>query len=214
MRGEIKKDTLVISSREALKSLSSAVLGGGFLKTRHIINRHVEKDFDHSAPRHFLKDVASEFGLAERVVGMMTAADLENCSVVNMNRGELSICVVVTGGVSNAAAAGEDEGPFMPGTGTINTVVLIDSNLSEAAMVGGVITSTEAKSSALKDLDVKIPLTGQYATGTTTDAVVIASTQRGPSYKYAGTGTLLGGLIGQATKLAVIEAVKKQEGWI
>ncbi len=214
IHGKIEKDTLIISSTEPFKSLSSAVLGGGFLKTRHIINHHVEKDFNHSRPKRFLRKVATELGLSGGVVGMMTAAELENCSVVKMKKEGLNICAVVTGGISNAAAAGWDSGALISGAGTINTILLIGGRLSEAAMVGAVITSTEAKSAALRELDVKVPLTGQYATGTTTDAVVLAANQRGPSYKYAGTGTLLGGLIGRAVKQAVIEAVKKQEGWI
>jgi adenosylcobinamide hydrolase len=51
------------------------------------------------------------------------------------------------------------------------------------------------------------------ATGTTTDAIVIAATQRGRPYKYAGTATKLGYLIGKtvydATQVSALLYLEK-----
>ena len=46
-------------------------------------------------------------------------------------------------------------------------------------------------------LEVKDPVTGTLATGTSTDSILIAATQRGEKLQYAGTITPLGKLISQ-----------------
>jgi iron complex transport system ATP-binding protein len=180
----IKNDTLIIASEEQLKTLGSSILGGGFNRTRYILNHHVEKDFFHKSPAAYLKKIA---------LG-------------------LEIAAIVTGGVSNAAVSGEpvaDRGA----SGTINTILLIDGRLTRAAMAGAIITATEAKSAALRGLNVKSVATGEPATGTSTDAVVVACTGRGPRRIYSGTATILGELVGRTILLATTEAIKAQEGW-
>jgi len=211
---EIRGDTLVVSSNRVLSILSTSVLGGGYSESRFIINHHVEKEFCHNSPEQFLKDVAHRLGFdPEATVGLMTAADLDNLAVKNEVSGVLRVCAVVTGGVSNVAAAGEMTTAFDSGVGTINIILLIDGALKESAMAGVIITATEAKTAALLELDVKSS-GGLPATGTTTDAIVVAATMSGRKYEYSGTGTVLGGLIGRAVKEAVLEAVKKQEGFL
>ena len=208
----IKKDTLIISSESHLKTLASAVLGGGFSKARYILNHHVEKNFSHASPALYLKKVALGLGIRGDVVGMMTAAKLNNLAVAHSVEKGLRVAAVVTGGVSNAAAAGEENSIRDIGSGTINTILLIDGRLAASAMVGAVVTASEAKTAALRELGVKNS-NGQMATGTTTDAIVVACTGKSFSLRYAGTGTPIGGLIGKAAKKATLEAVKRQEGW-
>lgn len=212
IRAGIKKDTLIISSEGHLKALSSAVLGGGFLRARYILNHHVERNFSHDSPALYLKKVALDLGITGGVVGMMTAADLNNLTVANSVEKGLRVAAVVTGGVSNAAAAGEENATANIGPGTINTILLIDGRLAASAMVGAVVTASEAKTAALRELGVKNS-NGQMATGTTTDAIVIACTGNGASQRYAGTGTPMGGLVGKTAKKAIIEAIQRQEGW-
>jgi iron complex transport system ATP-binding protein len=212
-RCEIKEDTLIITMDQALKTLSSSILGGGFSQVRYILNHHVEKDFNHEAPATYLKNVALEMGIEGPVVGMMTAADLSNLAVINVGRRGLKINAIITGGISNAAAVGEKTESRRSEVGTINTIVIVDGSLYEGALVGAIITITEAKSAALRELNVINPKTSGLATGTTTDSVVVACTGRGPPLEYAGTGTLLGELIGRSVKKGTKEAVAKQEGW-
>ncbi len=209
---EIRDETLVVASERVLTVLSTSVLGGGYSQTRCIINHHVEKEFCHNSPELFLKNVVRRLGLdAEATVGLMTAADLDNLAVKNECSAGHQVCAVVTGGVSNAAAAGETVDTSGSSAGTINIILLIGGVLTPSAMAGAIITATEAKTAALLELDVKSQ-GGNPSTGTTTDAVVVAATAQGRAYKFSGTGTVLGGLIGRAVKEAVIEAVKKQEG--
>jgi iron complex transport system ATP-binding protein len=207
------KSNLVVCAEEEMKTLSSSVLGGGFARTRYILNHHVEKDFNHDSPGSYLKKISLTLGIRGKVIGMMTAADLRNLTLKKASRGDLKVCALVTGGISNAAGVGEKATYPSPQPGTINIILLIDGRLTEAAMVGTIITITEAKSFALRELDIKSAKNERDATGTSTDAVVIACTERGGVINYAGTGTVLGELIGRTVLRAAKEAIVKQEGW-
>ncbi len=68
-------------------------------------------------------------------------------------------------------------------------------------MVNAVMTITEAKSAALKDV-------GIGGTGTTSDAVVIAVPE-GPGAKYAGTATEVGIAIARSVRTAVAGSIRK-----
>lgn len=196
-------DTMAISSEIPLKILSSGVLEGGFFYAKYILNHHVDKDYDHNDPGDDIERAANQLGIKERAVGMMTAVDLENVSIKSREY----VTAVVTGGVSNATASGERAS----GGGTINIILLIDANLSDAAMVNAVINATEAKTLALRDLNIKSTRSDETATGTSTDTIVIACTGRGEVLKYAGAATTLGEFIGLSTREAVREAIIKQE---
>lgn len=198
-------DTLVISSSSEvpLKILSSCILEGGFTFAKFILNHHVHKDYDHGSPDDDLQKVVHQLGINENAVGMMTAVDLENASVTSQG----FVTAVVTGGVSNAVASGEGGSSG----GTINIILLVDANLSDAAMVNAVIVATEAKTLALRDLNIRSRKSTEIATGTSTDSIVIACTGRGEVIKYAGPATSLGEFIGSATREAVRDAIIRQE---
>ena len=74
---------------------------------------------------------------------------------------------------------------------TINMIFLIDAHLTPAAMVNAVITVTEAKTDVLLPRSVLTP-EGHRATGTSTDAIVVACTNRGEPLPYAGPATEVG----------------------
>jgi iron complex transport system ATP-binding protein len=212
MSVRIEKETLLVQSEKPMKTLSSSLLGGGFNKTRYILNHHVDKNFSHKSPGRYLQRVSAGLGINEKIVGMMTAADLTNLSVKTHEKQDLKVAAIVTGGVSNSAEAGEKKASHTH-AGTINTILLVNKGLMDSAFVGAVLTATEAKTIALRELQVRSASNGNPATGTTTDAIAIATMNQRPKLKYAGTGTLLGELAGRAVRRATAEAIKKQEGW-
>lgn len=199
----IIEDTLVISSESPLKILSSCILRGGFSSAKFILNHHVNKNYYSDSPDEDMQEVVRKLSINENAVGMMTAVDLENVSI----KTEKYVTAVVTGGVSNALASGEKGSSG----GTINIILLIDADLCDAAMVNAVIIATEAKTLALRDLDIKSNISMEIATGTSTDSIVVACTRRGELLRYAGPATALGECIGLATRKAVREAIIKQE---
>lgn len=209
----LKNRALIVESQNYLRTLNSSVLGGGFRESKWIINLQVKKGYDGENPREDLVGFAEKAGLdPQKTAGMMTAAQVADVGISWERDGDLTVMSLVTAGVSNALAAGgrfvlqEGKTEGMP-AGTINTIVLIDGNLTEAAMVNAVITLTEAKALVLQDLKVKDVFSGEPASGTSTDAVIVAVTGRGDSLPYAGSATRVGGMIGRTVRKAAGEAV-------
>ncbi|MFD7525201.1 adenosylcobinamide amidohydrolase [Paenibacillus chitinolyticus] len=117
----------------------------------------------------------------------------------------IAVSAWVTVGYSNMARAGRGLPASALFPGTINIIVAVEGELTDEAMVNAVITATEAKATALQDLGVALE-DGSGATGTTTDAVLIASTQRGRLHRYAGTATYLGHMIGRSVYEAAMQS--------
>ena len=219
VNAEVDKNKLIILSKRPLEVLSSAVLNGGFTKANAIINIHVTEDRDqeiHEDPEGFLRKAVVKLGFdPEKVVGIMTAADLRKVEVFDERYQGITLSAFVTAGVNTSATAGEvtvskPDFPNINKTGTINIILLIDGNLTESCMVDAVKTITEAKTVALRELDVRSYFSGDLASGTVTDSVVVACTKRGKPVKYAGTATVLGELIGKSIKESVKKAIQKQ----
>ncbi len=208
----VEEDMLIIESSSPLETLSSAVLNGGLRDADAIVNCRVSESYDHVDPEGYLRAKVRSVGLKpEKVIGLMTAVDPCNTALTAKKLGNLTVCSVVSAGLSNAAKAGERLNPH-PGTGTINIIVIVDGFLTEACMVDAVKVATEAKSMALIDLDVRSSFSDMQASGTTSDAIVIACTGRGERFRYAGTATELGELISLSITRSIKEAIEKQEG--
>ena len=190
-----------VSSRRPLRVLSSALVGGGFGETREIVNMHVDDVAPDSSPERDLRAFAARLGIDEPFVGLMTAAATEHARLAVAGEGALTVAAIVSVGLSNTVCAGVTP-PAPPVPGTINVVVLLDAELTPAAMVNAVITATEAKTMALGEWQVTDPA-GAPASGTSTDAVVVACTERGAPLEYAGPGTTAGYLVAGAVRAAI-----------
>lgn len=77
--------------------------------------------------------------------------------------------------------------------------MLIDGKMTRAAMVNAVITATEAKVALLTERNMRTA-EGFHATGTSTDSIVIACTNRGEPIPYVGPATRVGFLIGKCVR--------------
>jgi len=208
---------LWFQSETLLRTLNSSPWGGGFGGHMNIVNRQVDKFYRAEDPiaemNAFL--MQEELNPAE-TAGMLTAAWVKDVGISSLSweaveesdgvgaggsgrsgggEGSLQVSAYVTVGLGNKARAGAELPAHSLYPGTINIILLIDGQLTDAAMVNAVITATEAKAAALQDLNVHKD--GRFATGTTTDAVLIAATDRGRMHAYAGTATQLGYLIGR-----------------
>lgn len=224
VEAEVNDNKLVLRSKTPLKILSSAVLNGGSRESNCIVNFQVAEDAGsdiddsvHKDAGDFLKDEMTKIGLPDdQVVAIMTAAKMKNVEVATVKFEDLTLTAFVTAGAYFAAAPGDEIAskqtafPFKK-WGTINIIILADGKLTQSCMVNAVVTATEAKTSALRELDVRSRFSGELATGTVTDSVVVACTNRGTAIKYAGTGTVLGELIGKSVKAALKKAIYNQE---
>ncbi|PAQ15673.1 ABC transporter ATP-binding protein [Bacillaceae bacterium SAOS 7] len=207
------EEFIAIDSPILLKTLSAGVIGAGWGWHRSFVNRHVDKDYNNDDFKEEMKQFLEthHFDVNE-TVGMMTAVDLEYVSHRLVEQDGMSVFAVVTAGVGNAvdvSRAMEHETIMQPGT--INTWVFANAHLSEEAFVQAIMTATEAKVKALFDYGVKDPLTGTFATGTSTDSMLIAATQRGMKQEFAGTITPLGKAIGEAVYESTVSALRNNE---
>ncbi|KAI7257737.1 hypothetical protein KC345_g10718 [Hortaea werneckii] len=160
-----------------------------------------------------MEDKLQEWGYPlEGCAGLMTAVPLEHAAVAEEDTGSAGIFCCVTAAAGNAARAGSQRSvlaAYRPGT--INIMLGIDGWLSPSAMVNAVMTATEAKAAALSDLGIVDAENGLIATGTTTDAIVLAvsgSRRYAAEHVYAGTATDLGGAIGRLVYSAVTESLR------
>jgi adenosylcobinamide hydrolase len=209
----LEGNVLAVLAESPLNTLSSAIHnGGGLKKTKVIVNTQVTDEYGdrnlHDNPEAFIVKSYKKLGLNESFVGMVTYAMIEDFAVVSKRSGDLGVSVVATAGCTHAESAGE-EIAVQPIEGTINIMVIIDGNPCESCLASTLITATEAKTAALMELDIRSRWSGDEATGTMTDAMVVADTGKGPLIAYAGPASKLGQLVGFCTRKAVKEAVMK-----
>src|SRR5215510_14276616 len=198
-------EVLVVHSQQPLTVLSSAIVGGGVVRVRYLLNRHVHHDYNCLDPVADLIAFARSQDISEAFVGQMTAVSLQKARAIRLRAETITVAAVVTAGLSNATIPGLSA-PVTPGPGTINMILLIDACLTPAAMVNAVITATEVKTQVLMARGVRTP-EGYAATGTSTDAIAVASTGRGTPLAYAGPVTPVGWLLGRCVRTALEEAL-------
>lgn len=220
--------TLVIELEGRKRVLSSAPQGGGLTVASYILNHQVEanpvvagkQSMPFREPGRSLRELASRMGIHTSTVGLMTAVPMTQVVTARAASDGLWVECFATVGVTNAIRAGEWP-PGGPGgkrstkPGTINLMLITNGSLSQSAMVGAVQVATEAKSGALRDHHVLSCQSGAAATGTGTDAVVIACSLRGqgPVHIYSGTHTVIGALIGRVVSDCVTNGLAKAKAW-
>ena len=197
-----------LRSRAPLSVLGSAVVGGDLDATQHVVNMHVPRDYASDDPGADLRAFARRLGIPGPFVGLMTAAWTDRASIAWEEADGVVVGAVGTVGLSRPAAAGVSAAvAWQPST--INLIAVLDARLERGAAVNGVITATEAKVGALVEAGVITP-EGVQATGTVTDAVVIAWTGRGPHVPYLGPGTVAGWCLARAARQAVLEGIPRR----
>jgi adenosylcobinamide hydrolase len=186
MKYRIKRHTLIIQGD--FEAISSGV-NGGRRHVGNIINHQVQPGFDHDNPVEYLDNLVDAIDIKKPYFGLLTAVNMNNLNVIRDDY----LSVFVTAGITHPSVYRIHK------AGTINIILVVDGTLSEGAMVGAVITATEAKGIALVDM-------GYDFLGTTTDAVVVAYEKHTSRYfEYAGPHTELGEKITNT----IIESVSK-----
>ena len=84
-----------------------------------------------------------------------------------------------------------------PTPGTVNLVALVHAGLSPGALVRASTMLTEAKTLALVEAGITTREDRQ-ATGTATDVSFVGRTGSASGFRYAGSATIVGWLVGQA----------------
>ena len=131
----------------------------------------------------------------------------------------MEVVAITTAGVRvNAVCAGDDagfyeeNGEFKPGT--INTILLINSKLNDNVLAEAFMVASEAKTVALNNLKIPSQYSNNFATGTGTDGLIIASNLDSNNViTNAGKHSKLGEIIAKSIIESIHVAIKKQV-WI
>jgi adenosylcobinamide hydrolase len=187
MRYYLRGSTLFI--RGSFRSVSTGA-GGGIGTVSTLLNHTVPPEWDEQDPLRELSTVVAREGLPGDFFGLLTAVKMQHLCILQYD----FITVFISAGICPGSS------------GTINIIVHSSQGMSDAALAGGIIMATEAKSDALRKL-------GHPFSGTPTDAVIVAS--EGPGvHLYAGILTEAGRRIHAAVLFGVPEALQRHEGTV
>ncbi|NLT56095.1 MAG: adenosylcobinamide amidohydrolase [Actinomycetales bacterium] len=186
--------------------ISSAVVGGGIGERTWWLNAMVDLGYHHPDPAAHVREIAAGLGLGGGDgVGMLTAADVRRWR--SARDGGVEVVATVGLGLPVLAAEPDQEAAgatgsprIRPTVGTINLLAIVPEPLSDAALVNGVLTVTEAKTQALAEAGVP-------GTGTSSDAVCVAcpTGEPGESGRYGGPRSVWGARVARAAHTAVAE---------
>ncbi|MGC5776244.1 adenosylcobinamide amidohydrolase [Paenibacillus pabuli] len=227
------------SSPSVVTALSSAVYGGGMIELDRIFNIYVDRHYRCDDPPRDIADLLSEWQeQQDQCAGLLTAVRLEHTAIQEYESDEFGLLCCTTAGVSNAARAGSARTVFDTAgkkmgneavsqkrgessvssytPGTINIMLWLNGHMNAGAMVNAIQTAVEAKAAALADFGVVDSENGLSATGTTTDAIVLAVNQADenkPLIRYAGTATTMGAAIGRLVYDTITESLQAAQEW-
>lgn len=203
-------DGVVVKAATPLAAASSALVGGGIGIVDAVLNVHVPKGFACADSTAVIAAFARRHGVRGPYVGLLTAAATEKAEAATARRGALSALAIATVGLSNRITAGVSPAAVLTAGSTINTIVLVDGDAEPAALLNALMTVTEVKTLALIEAGVK-GADGHPATGTSTDAVVVATTQRGDRQRFGGPISDFGWVAAQAAGAALRHGIAR---WI
>lgn len=213
--------SIVAKLPKGRRTLTTSWLNGGYREDLEcIINNQIPRgvkkgeELEGGDVSAYLSLLASKLGFdPSKSSGMLTAANMNNVSIVSKGFRGLEVTAIVTGGVEiNGGRVGDpssyyqENGNHFPINGTINTILVINADLPEYVMARVIMTATEAKTVALQELMVPSRYSQGIATGSGTDMIAVVSDMTSPlKLTDAGKHSKLGELIGKC----VIEAIKK-----
>ena len=185
--------------------LSSAPFNGGFKEAERIVN-HTTPVKHKGTVRNYLKgklELSSDE--MKNMVGFVTAVDVNTAFTGQSESSEGSVEVVITAGVGD---------PVDPRYhNTINVIIYTDVNLSPTGLANLFIVITEAKVSALNELEVV--KNGKEITGTPTDAIAVAKPriQEKAEVNFSGTATDVGESVYELVKKGVKYSLGTNNGY-
>ena len=203
---EVGSEAVVVASARPLRVLSSAVHQGGLVEARAIVNLHVTKGDSCADAPAMIAAFARRAAVPPPWVGLLTGALTERAALGEEAAADLQAWAVVTIGLGNPVSAGHS--PIATWTAsTINTIVVVEADPEPAALVNLAMTATEVKGLALRAAGVVVA-DGAAASGTSTDAVVIAATGRGVPARYGGPASPLGWVVARAVRAALDRGIR------
>jgi adenosylcobinamide amidohydrolase len=207
---------LIARFAEPQRVASWAIVGGGVRRSDAVAWLQVadEQLRPPVEPRRLLRGALQAAGVPD-AVGLLTSRRLDAYVDHGERYAGLAARCVTTVGLGNALRAGDPPGASAR-IGTINTLCWVSCALSAEALLEALALAAEARTLAVREAAIASTRTGEPASGTGTDCIVIAAPQRGPCARYAGKHTAPGHLIGAAVHAATrlgVEQWKAERGY-
>lgn len=199
---DLGPEAVIVRATAPLTVVSTAVVGGGVGVARSIVNVHVDRGFACEDSARVIEGVVRRRGLPRPCVGLLTAAWTAKADVAGEREGDVAALAVVTVGLSKPIAAGRSPMAVWTPASTINMILIVDATPDAAALVNLVATVTEVKASVLANAGLAAA-EGWTATGTATDAIVVAATGRPPRCMFGGPVSALGAVVARAVRVAL-----------
>src|SRR5437667_6194965 len=197
----VDRVAVLVTASTPRAGVSAAVVGGALISAPAAVNLHVPSSLRLDETEARLAAFADRRRVPAPWVGLLTSAWTEKACVAQAEAHGIRALAVITVGLSNRVAAGLDRAAAWSPS-TINTIVVVDAVAEAAALVNTVITATEVKTLALTSAGVRCA-DGRLASGTSTDAVVVAATGRGQRCRFGGPVSDLGAVVARAVREAL-----------
>ncbi|HJJ35833.1 MAG TPA: adenosylcobinamide amidohydrolase [Methanocorpusculum sp.] len=187
MRYYFRPDALVV--RGKFRAISCGI-SGGISDVSTLLNISVPAGFSDDAVR-YIDNISAKYGFLSPEFGLLTAVPVNNTCIVQYDE----ITVFATAAVSDKNR-------------TVNIILVSAVPMADSALLGALMTVTEAKVKVL--LDRKIG-----SASLSTDAAIIAAEKRpGPTLEFAGPLTDIGKKIYRAVSFALTEALVRFDNYL
>ena len=115
---DVDAEAVVVRAERPLRAVSSAIVGGGLVQARAIVNLHVAKGFRCAHSEGLLAEFGRRRLIPSPFVGLLTGAATDKAERAFERREALSVSAIVTVGLSNRSAAGRSApAVWRPSTG-------------------------------------------------------------------------------------------------
>ncbi|OKY78389.1 MAG: Phosphatidylglycerophosphatase PgpA fused to adenosylcobinamide amidohydrolase CbiZ [Candidatus Methanohalarchaeum thermophilum] len=197
MSFRVCEDKVIIEGE--YRVMSSAPLNGGLKVCNQIVNHEARSGYEDVEE---LFENSLEIGDLSEVVGFITNVDMGNRFVREVELEEGYIKVFLTAGIGKSLE-----------TNTINIILTTNLSLSDTGLLNLFIIITEAKVSALRELDVIY--NGDNVWGTPTDAIAVAKEGKEEgNIDFTGRATEIGQETFNSIKKGVKESIIEEDGYL
>ncbi len=221
------RSLIIIPPSEGWRALSSGNYNGGFMSSPTAVfnTTSIGGQAEYGMmgePREVHNEYSIEcarlIGLEpESVIGLGTAANMDNAAIGSYDWHGIEISAVITGGIRGNGGRAGDPAAFdemernRSRNGTIVIILMIDANLSDSALMGSMMTATEAKSRVIQKLMARSLYSNGIATGSGTDQVAVLC-NKGSCTKIENyrNGSELAKTIMKCVEHTLTEALDKQ----
>lgn len=199
----ITDNNFIIQRNKEFSVFGNSIYNNGFFKARTILNHFIEDNNKITQnSEEYVQKLLNNDEIFDPAAIMLTNAHIDQTAVKTSNY----ITAVVSANISDIYGAGEVISSDHENRGSINTILLINKNLSSDLLIKSYSWAIEAKIAALWDLDLRNK-EDDLATGNAHDSLVIACT--GESNEYIDElelRTLIGKCVRDATKKTILDS--------